>query len=210
MDFFLQNWNNPAVSDPQWPGVWHRFVIGDAEFFMLDGRNYRTNPFASSPTMLGPVQKRWLLSALRASRATFKVIASPVNWVIGSKEGSHDTWQGFPEERREIFEFLADHRIEGVFLLSSDRHRSDVWINQRSKAYALTEFGSGYLTNVHTHDTAPDALFSYNAKNNFGLLHFDTTLPDPVVTCEYRTLDGETVYSLKLRLSELRHASPTK
>jgi len=205
LDFFLQNWNNPEVVDQEFPGVWHRFMIGDAEFFMLDGRNYRTNPFLPERTMLGPSQKRWLLSALRSSRATFKIIASPVNWVIGSKHGSRDTWQGFPEERREIFDFLTDHRIGGVFLLSSDRHRSDIWTNVRTEAYSLHEFGSGYLTNMHTHDTAPDAVFSYNAKNNFGLLHFDTTLTDPAVTCEFRTLDGESIHSLTLRLSELRH-----
>lgn len=203
LDFFLMNWSNPPVQDLAWPGLWHKWRIGAVEVFMLDARSYRTNPYETSKTMLGPVQKRWLLEALRNSTATFKIIASPVNWVLGSKEGSRDTWQGFPEERAELFDFLSAHHIEGVVLLSSDRHRSDVWINEREGDYPLTEFGSGYLTNMHTHDTAPDALFSYNAKNAFGLLIIDTTKADPELTCEIRNIDGEVVFTRVLKRSEL-------
>lgn len=203
LDFFLMNWSNPPVLDPAWRGLWHKWRIGAVEVFMLDARSYRTNPYEANKTMLGPVQKRWLFDALRNSTATFKIIASPVNWVLGSKEGSRDTWQGFPEERAELFDFLSAHQIEGVVLLSSDRHRSDVWINERAGDYPLTEFGSGYLTNIHTHETAPDAVFSYNAKNAFGLLTIDTTKADPELTCEIRDIDGEVVYTKVLKRGEL-------
>lgn len=60
------------------------------------------------------------------------------------------------------------------------------------------------LTNVHTHDTAPKAVFSYNVKNSFQVLHFDTTLEDPVLTARTVSIDGETVHEIAVPLSRLR------
>lgn len=202
--YFARQWNNPPMGEQEFPGVWSRFAIGDVDFFLLDGRNYRTNPFAVEKTMLGPVQKKWLLEQLAASKATFKVLASPVAWSFDSKEGSLDTWSGFPAERAEIFDFIRDRDISGVVLVSSDRHRSDVWKIEQPGGYTFYEFGSGMLTNVHTHDTAPKAVFSYNVKNSFQVLHFDTTLEDPVLTARTVSIDGETVHEIAVPLSRLR------
>jgi len=62
--------------------------------------------------MLSPVQERWLLEELKASRGTFKVLASPVPWVLDAKGNSRDTWRGYQKEREEIFSFLEKNRIE--------------------------------------------------------------------------------------------------
>ena len=205
--FFEQNWNNPPEVNSDWPGGYFRWQIGDVEFIMLDGRSYRTNPYLPEKTMLGPAQKAWLLKVLKASRATFKVIVSPVCWDTEAKVASHDTWAGFPKEREEIFDFLTHNHIAGVLLMSSDRHRSDVWVNKRKGAYDLHEFESGYLTNVHTHPANPEAEFSYNGKNTFGLMEFDTTKADPEITCQYWTLTGELVYTQTLKRSMLEDAA---
>jgi len=212
---FRENWINPSYGADEWPGCWHKFSIADVDFFMLDGRFYRTNPFAKKPTksnnyadyptMLGPVQKEWLFKELKKSQATFKVIASPVPWAYEAKPGSNDTWNGFREEREEIFDFLAEHKIDGVVLLAADRHRSDAWKIERQNGYPLYEFMSSQLTNEHYHQLKPEALFGYNEKQSFGLLYFDTTLPDPVITYEIYSIDDEKVYSLSLNKSELKH-----
>jgi len=200
---FQQNWNNPAGGSTLHPGVWFRFSLGDVEFFLLDGRTYRTNPFAPERTMLGPVQKAWLLDSLLASRATFKVIASPVSWVDGAKPRSRDTWAGYPEERAELLRFIESNDIRGVLLLSSDRHRSEAWAIERESGYGFHDLLSGQLTNVHTHPIEPGALFSYNLKDSFGLLRFDTTQEDPTVMYEIRSIDDELVESLVLHHSDL-------
>jgi alkaline phosphatase D len=62
---------------------------------------------------------------------------------------------------------------------------------------------SSRLTNVHTHKLLPGALFGYNEKCAFGLLAFDTTLPDPEVRYDVVTIDGEVVRSLTLKKSQL-------
>jgi alkaline phosphatase D len=208
LTFFKENWNNPAYGDRDWPGCWFKFEIGDVEFFMLDCRYYRTNPFADERTMLGPVQKAWLLEELKRSRATFKIIASSVAWASGAKPGSRDTWDGFPAEREEIFSSIEKNRIDGVVLLSADRHRSDAWKIPRPNGYSLYDLLSSRLTNTETHELMPGALFGYNEKCSFGLLTFDTVRADPQVTFDVVNIDGQTVNSLTIRKSEL--ISPTK
>jgi alkaline phosphatase D len=165
---------------------------------MLDGRIYRTNPWAENPTMLGPAQKEWLLDSIKKSKATFKVIASPVPWSFESKKGAKDTWNGFHEERNEIFDFLSKNKIEGVFLISADRHRSDAWKIERDGDYPLYEFMSSRLTNQHFHPLEPGALFGYNEKQSFGKLTFDFNNSDPSVTYDIISIDNENINSLTL------------
>jgi alkaline phosphatase D len=198
-----ENWNNPSYGDTEWPGCWFKLTLGDVDFFMLDCRYYRTNPFAKPRTMLGPVQKAWLLSELQKSDATFKVLAASVAWAHGAKPGSRDTWDGFPEEREEIFSLIAENKIDGVVLLSADRHRSDARKIPRPDSYALYDLMSARLTNAHTHELVPGALFGYNEKCSFGLLTFDTEGDDAHVTYEIVNIDGETVHTLTLRKREL-------
>jgi alkaline phosphatase D len=205
LEVFQQNWNNPGYGDPEWPGCWFDFSIADVDFFMLDGRFYRTNPFLDNPTMLGPVQKKWLLEKLKKSQAKIKVIASPVPWSLASKGEARDTWNGFKKERKEIFDFLAENKINGVILLSADRHRSDAWKIEHPDIYPLYEFSSSRLTNAHFHELMPNALFGYNEKQSFGFLTFDTSSPEPGVTYQIYSIDNELINTLNIKLSEISY-----
>lgn len=205
LDGFRMNWNNPGYGTEQWPACWFKFSIGDIDFFLLDGRFYRTNPYGDSPSMLGPVQKAWLLNELKRSNATFKVLASPVPWSFDTKGASRDTWNGFRDERDEIFGFLDENRIDGVVLIAADRHRSDARRIDRESGYPLYEFESSRLTNMHSHALTSGTIFGYNEKPSFGLLSFDTTKADPTVTYKIISIDNETVHSLTLQESEISH-----
>lgn len=204
---FARNWVNPYNGSEAAPGTWFDFSVGDVDVLMLDGRTYRTNPFDKDPSMLGPEQKAWLLEKLKASRATIKLIASPVGWADGVKPDSVDTWLGFKEEREEIFRFIEENKIEGVVLLSSDRHRSEAWEIKRDSGYTFYDLNSGQLTNIHTHNPEPGALFSYNKKDSFGRLTIDTTKADPEVTYQIFNIDNELIETLKIRGSQLRPAT---
>lgn len=203
---FTYNWNNPyyAGGDRQ-PGCWFDFSIGDVDFFMLDGRYYRDDPKSDNPSMLGATQKKWLFEKLKSSKGTFKVLASPVPWSLGAKPGSRDPWQGYKAEREQIFSFLETNRIEGVILISADRHRSDAWKIERENGYDLYEFESSKLTNIHTHKIMPGAVFGYNKKCSFGLLMFDTTKTDPEVTYQIINIDNELIWEFSLKKSQLMH-----
>ena len=201
---FVNNWVNPYYAGGEnQPGCWFDFSIGDVDFFMLDSRYYRTTSKVTNPSMLGDVQKMWLLKKLKSSKATFKVLASPVPWSYGAKPGSKDPWQGYKSEREQIFSFLASNNIDGVILISADRHRSDIWKIERPDGYPLYEFESSKLTNIHTHKIMPDSLFGYNKKCSFGRLQFDTSIPDPQVIYKIISIDNEVIYTFSLKKSQL-------
>ncbi len=203
---FTNNWNNPYYAGGEnQPGCWFDFSIGDVDFFMLDGRYYRTKSKVKNPSMLGDAQKKWLFKKLKSSKATFKVLASPVPWAFGAKPGSRDPWQGYKAEREEIFSFLEASKIDGVILISADRHRSDIWKIDRPNGYPLYEFESSKLTNIHTHKVMPGSLFGYNKKCSFGLLQFDTAIPDPQVTYKIINIDNEVIYTFSLKINQLTH-----
>lgn len=204
---FCENWNNPYYAGGfVQPGCWFDASIADVDFFFLDGRYYRESPKNKSPSMLGPVQLKWLLDKLKASKARFKVLASPVPWTPGAKPGSRDTWDGYSAEREEIFSCIEKNGISGVVLISADRHRSDIRKIERPNGYDFYEFESSKLTNVHTHKVVKGAIFGYNEKCSFGLLTFDTTKPDPEAVYQIYNIDDELIYTHTVRLSELTHS----
>ncbi len=211
-EIFKQNWVNPSYGGgPEQPGVWFDFQIADVHFIMLDGRYYREDggrrgEGIENPSMLGPVQLAWLKETLTNSDATFKVLVSPVSWHDGAKPGQSglDTWKGHRGERAEIFGWIDAHEIEGVVLLSSDRHRSDAYRHDRPEGYDLYEFGSGQYTNLHTHGIMPASLFGYNEKPSFGLVTFDTASASPTVTYQIVNIEGQTMHELAVPLDDLR------
>ncbi|MFT5125592.1 MAG: alkaline phosphatase D [Verrucomicrobiales bacterium] len=199
---FKENWPNPYYGGgPEQPGCWFDFQLGDVDFFMTDGRYYRDFKQGS---MLGPVQKAWLKDKLKASTATFKVIASGTLWTETADKNGKDSWWGVPEEREEILGLLDEHQIGGVILISADRHRTDVYQIQRPKGYTLYEFETSKLTNNHTHGTRKDAIFSYNKGNYYGLLDFDLSKEDPTVTFRCVTIEDQDVYSITIPRSQLQ------
>ncbi|NIA16549.1 MAG: tetratricopeptide repeat protein [Nitrospiraceae bacterium] len=201
---FRRQWANPSYGGGEaLPGCWFTWQAGDVDFFFLDCRYYRTNPKRKKTSMLGPRQLDWLLGKLKASDGTFKVIVSSVPWARGTKPGSKDTWDGYDTERETIFSCIEANRLDGVVLLSADRHRSDVWKIERKNGYDFYEFESSRLTNQHVHKKIPGAEFSYNESQSFGLLDFDTAKPDPTVTYRIVNIDGEVVHTVCVARSQL-------
>ncbi|MEM7143502.1 MAG: alkaline phosphatase D family protein [Verrucomicrobiota bacterium] len=206
-EIFKENWDNPYYGGgDDNPGCWFDFRIGDVHFILLDGRYYRESPKTENPSMLGPVQLKWLKKTLKTSDATFKVLCCNVPMAPNVKPGSKDTWDGYGEERQSIYEFIAKQKIPGVIILSADRHRSDAYKIDTGidGMYPLYEFSSSRLTNQHVHKLIESSLFGYNEKQSFGRVDFDLTAKDPSVTYSVINIDGETMHSLKVKLSELQ------
>ena len=202
---FRQNWNNPHYGGGEdLPGTWHSFSLGDVDFFMTDGRFYRDK---KDKTMLGPDQKKWLMESLAKSKGKFKVIASGTMWTDDADKKGKDSWAGSwaRGERDEIFNFITANRINGVLLISGDRHRSDIWKIERDGAYPFYEFVSAKVTNMHTHKTRKEAEWSYNEGNFWGQLDFDFTQADPVMTFKCVDIGGKVIKEFPLRESQLQH-----
>ena len=144
---FRQWWSNPAYGEPDNPGCYYQFSHGGVDFFMLDVRYYRTpnkTPDDGTKTMLGPRQLAWLKSALAASKARFKIVASGSEWQTQTQP---DCWSSFLRERQEIFDHITAKGIEGVVLLSGDRHfTAGYQILGRHLEFTSGPLGSGNAT----------------------------------------------------------------
>ncbi|TWU27515.1 alkaline phosphatase D family protein [Bythopirellula polymerisocia] len=200
---FMENWVNPGYGNQESPGCWFKATFGSVDCFFLETRYLRTNPFGENPTMLGSIEKKWLLNELKNSQARFKVIVSSVPWAPNVKPGSHDTWDGFPHEREEIFGWIEKQKIDGVLLLSADRHRSEAWKIDRPNGYPLYDLMSSKLTNEHTHECVPGQLFCYNKLCSCGMVTFDTTQADPTITYEIVNIDDKVIDTLVIKLSQI-------
>ncbi len=203
---FKDNWDNPYYGGgEEQPGCWFDFWIGKVHFVLIDGRYYRESPKGKDPSMLGPVQMKWLKKTLKKP-ATFTVFCSNVPVTPKVKPGSKDTWDGYSKERQRIFKYVADQKIPGVIILSADRHRSDAYrIDTGIEGmYPLYEWQSSRLTNQHVHGLIKHSLFGYNEKQSFGRVDFDLTAADPTVKYTVVNIDGKAVHSLELKRSELQ------
>jgi alkaline phosphatase D len=103
--------------------LWRKLSWGDAvDLFVLDCRGERQDGnYISSPQM------DWLKQELSASTATFKVILNSVpifdfsGTVIGPFS-TDDRWQGYPTQRTEILQHIANAGIGGVLWVAGDVH----------------------------------------------------------------------------------------
>jgi len=99
-------------------------------------------------TMLGEAQRSWLQSGLQASRAQWKCLLNPVMMmrfaVINQRRSTGDrmpisilrqpvaidedvyvnldAWDGYPSERANLLQFIADQRIRNVVVCTGDLH----------------------------------------------------------------------------------------
>ena len=114
------------------------------DLIMLDTRHHaRMAPVDSltqadylSPerTILGAEQKEWLKDNLANSTAKWKLIGNQVIFSpFGYQEAYallpdlaiqliRDIWEGYPAERNEIIDFLADNDIDNTIILTGDIH----------------------------------------------------------------------------------------
>jgi alkaline phosphatase D len=139
---------------------------------MLDVRYHRSPnkaPDDGTKTMLGRKQLQWLKEELLASKATVKFIASGSEW---QTNGHDDSWTSFDRERKEIFDFIDGNKIEGVVLLSGDRHFSAGYqVRDR-----LIEVTSGPLgsKNYPSHNL-PEMIFNQSEGKMYCVFEVDTS-----------------------------------
>lgn len=109
-------------------GTYSSIRIGGIEFFMLDARWFaktEPSPFdPAKPTLLGKKQWEWLKAKLSQSTAPFKALVSGMVWDDVVRPNKPDYWGAYPHERKALFDFIAKEKIEGVFLVGGDIHRS--------------------------------------------------------------------------------------
>jgi alkaline phosphatase D len=159
---FLDYWPVAAGDDPTrlYRAVrWGKLL----EVFILDTRQYRsdnTQPDGPGKTMLGAAQRRWLLEALPASTATWKVLVSsmPLSIPTGRPE-RRDGWSnasvfglapesgtGFVTERDAILRHFGQRGVRNLIVIAGDVHHAEVIHHQPSPDWGFHELIAGPLS----------------------------------------------------------------
>jgi alkaline phosphatase D len=202
---FREFWANPSSGEPDNPGCYFTFQRGDVQFFMLDGRYHRSPDNAKDgpdKTMFGTAQIAWLKRELLASRATVKLLANGSEW---ESFGSVDSYSRYRTERDALLKWIDQEKIQGVVLLSGDRHFSAAY-------HVLGRF----VELVSSPLGSRNALLTPNAERFTGhdegslwmILDIDTTGPEPSLTYEICQAGGGILERRSLTWDQLHGRSP--
>jgi alkaline phosphatase D len=218
---FKRYWANPEYGAPGVPGIFGRITLGDVELFLLDNRTYRT-PQAELPkagaAMFGPAQMRWLKDALKGSRARFKVIAGGTQF--WNSRNPYEAFHDYPEEQRELRDFLTTEHIDGVVFVSGDRHFSQLLKLPRAGAYPIFELTSSplveavfanppelklpFLDNEEILRDPKRGVPTVSTKRNFGMLRIYGPQDSRALVFETYDATGNLEWSFEVAADELR------
>ena len=145
-------WQPYRMPDPLDPTrVFRSVPLGDlAEIFLIDTRSRRDEPIAPPAmydpgrTQLGTEQRDWLLHALDSSTADWRLLGNASvmghTWIeqlpesirptlhalkLVGEDGSGpdpDQWDGYPVEHATLLNYLHEHDMQNVVVLSGDVH----------------------------------------------------------------------------------------
>ncbi|GAA98614.1 hypothetical protein E5Q_05301 [Mixia osmundae IAM 14324] len=198
------------------------FRHGDAAFFVLDARRYRSANEAEDDeqkTMLGEKQKRvfkeWLTAVNSTVTFKFVVTSTPFMTLWGGINGADDTWRGFQTERTELMDLLEF--VPNVIILSGDRHEfAAATIRNKVVEFSVSPLNQFYLpirTLSPKHGlgaTGEDFLLKYipNGNHKFVTMEVDTRTANlPIVNMKL-FVDGKEAWKLQVQ-GKAVHASRT-
>lgn len=190
------------------PGITSKFEWGDAEFFMLDNRYYRTPEKRKSGyrTILGEEQLQWLIDALVYSKAVFKFIV--IGGQVLTPDTLAETYSIYPEEKEKLLSLIAQEGIKGVIFLSGDRHFSEITKLERPGTYPLYDFtissftaGSSKPKDEKINNLrVPGTLI---LERNFAEMSINGSKQNRVLTCKVFNAEGTELWSYEIKASEL-------
>jgi alkaline phosphatase D len=141
LDVFKMFWGNPGYGVDGVGSYTYTFQWGDAEFFLLDNRSFRSpnDKKTGEKTVLGKEQLDWLIDALVSSPARFKFVV--VGGQVLNTVAKYENYAKLaPKERKYILNMIAKEEIRNVIFLTGDRHHSElsVWEKKGIKVYDFT------------------------------------------------------------------------
>lgn len=167
-----------------------------AQLWMLDGRLEGRSPQAKGPNdpalnspdrhMLGQRQTDWLLNGMATSEAKWKIVGNQVifSQLNDSKVFNRrpavrmDRWDGYPTERKQIFDFIEKNGLKNIVVLTGDVHTSwafeltadpsdrALYDPKTGKGVVGAEFVTPSVTSFNFDDVVPK-IISCEAKRRF-------------------------------------------
>lgn len=186
------------------------FEWGDAQFFMLDDRWFRSpNNRKDDRTYFGEEQLRWLVDALIGSKATFKFIVT--GGQILNTAALFENYATYGEERALLLQKIVDAKIPGVIFLTGDRHHTVLHKLNRFGTYPLYDFTVSPLTSgagkpADAEKTTETYVSGTNVENkrNFGMFEITGPEKDRVLKVTIFDAKGSQQWQREIKASELK------
>ncbi|WP_242927968.1 alkaline phosphatase D family protein [Pontibacter vulgaris] len=206
LEAFKTFWANPNYIFKD-AGVTSTFNWNDVQFFMLDDRWYKSpNNRPDAKAYLGEKQLQWLIDALHASSATFKVIC--VGGQVLNPAEEKENYSNHPKERQQLLDAIQKSKIKGVIFMDGDRHFTELTKQERSGTYPLYDFTISPLTagQVDPKDE-PNTLRmpgTLVTERNFGLVNVSGPATDRRFKVTIYNAAGKEMWQHEIKASDLK------
>lgn len=201
-------WANPSYGIKRDEGITTRFQWGDAEFFLLDDRWFRSpdNRTTGKRELLGESQLDWLIDGMKTSSARFKVVC--IGGQVLSSLKKFENYATYEEERDRLLKRIQDERITGVFFVSGDRHHTELSKMDRPNDYPLYDLTVSPLTSgSHAGGESEDNKYrltdTYVGQRNFAVFKFVGATRERQVLIEVFDVEGKTLWTRTVTAKEL-------
>jgi phosphodiesterase/alkaline phosphatase D-like protein len=193
----------------------YKFNFGAASFFMLDTRTSRIKSRGYSHIMTErqwQALEKWLLEEQGKYPVKFLVSSSSVLFDMFG-DFTRDRWGGFRYDRNRLLNFIAEHNLENLYILTGDLHAGhavEVTLSTADKkSLTLWEFCASPFeqnpntlewTNIRTQSPAVKAYKRHFSapENNYGVVSVDyPEKGNPVVTFSLRGMRGNEIGIVK-------------
>jgi alkaline phosphatase D len=209
---FKDFWGNKSygMNPDQNEGIYSTFNWGDAQFFLLDDRFFKTpnDRITGDKTILGNTQFEWLIDALSSSSANFKIIV--IGGQVLNSVADKENYSNYPEEKQKLLKEILDNKIKGVMFISGDRHFTELSMLPRENTYPLYDWTVSPLTsgvataNVLKENNIYRTEGSLIAQNNFGTLSFTGSKENRQMKLAIFDTTGKELWSKSILKNELK------
>ncbi|MAZ37930.1 MAG: phosphodiesterase [Crocinitomicaceae bacterium] len=188
LEAFKDFWANPNYDISGGTGISGQFSYNDIDVFMLDNRWNRTPIYDSAKgKILGKKQLNWLMSSLKNSHASFKLVMVGGQFLNPNKV--YENMANYPEERQKLIDFIKDEQIMNVVFLTGDRHHSEVSEMELSETHSIFDITASPITSKAHKKVKEENKFrikgSLIKERNYAKLSFSGKLKKRVLKIEF-------------------------
>lgn len=208
LDAFKSFWCNPSFGVNNLGGITTQFEWGDAQFFGLDNRWFRSpqKRVGIDSSLLGQEQLNWLIDALVSSKATFKIIAIGGQTLNPLKK--YENYSNYEKERKQLLEAIELNNIKGVFFLSGDRHHTELSKLDRLNNYPIYDLTVSALTAGGPEELKEENPYRVQGTGtvgqNFATLDFKGPKATRTMTISVFDKEGKLLWTKDILASELK------
>lgn len=209
-EIFYDFWGNPSQANPDKKGIYSVAQIGDVEVYLMDDRYFRGDyyePNIAGKDFLGEEQIAWLISQLKESKASFKLIA------IGSQVLT-DCTKGegyFTECSAEWGSFinrLKETRVPGMVFLSGDKHFTELSRLDDPDFYPMYDLTVSPITSIPNPILARKNSHSikgtFVGRRNFASLDFSGPEGDREMLITVYNRKGKKLWDYNIKAQDLK------